>query len=397
MREDLVRDPATMHEVTPRHYRDVLGQFPTGVVVVTAMDDTDKPIGMAVGSFTSVSLDPPLVAFLPDGRSSTFPAIRQAGRFCVNVLADSQEELCRLFATKNIDRFASIDWSPAPHTGSPMLHGSVAWIDCELDTVHDAGDHSIVVGRVRGLEIQTPTLPLLFFQGGYGTFAPRSLVMATRGAPSRAVVAAEEARSDLEVLVEHVGLSCRVVARQDDGLVIVATAGNAGGSDPVGVALPFAAPFGVAIAAWESPEARAIWLGNLSPDLEPAARERFGLDLDRIRERGWSLSFRSEATTAAEGLIQQMARYGRTPQLERETAAAGHDLVRLDDPGMLDASSAGRVRTLSAPVVGSDGPLFHITLYDFPPGATLDFVEKARDRLVAVSQLLTERFGGTLR
>jgi len=159
------RPPAT----DSGHFRSVLGNFPTGVTVVTAIDD-GKPVGMAIGSFTSVSLDPPLVAFLPTKDSSTWAAIERSGSFCVNILADDQKDECGVFASKAEDKFAAIDWSPTEDTGSPRLSGALAWIDCETEAVHDGGDHVIVVGRVKALEACRDCAPLLFFQGKYGTF-----------------------------------------------------------------------------------------------------------------------------------------------------------------------------------------------------------------------------------
>lgn len=156
--------------IDPRLFRDVLGHFPTGVVAVTALDGDGAPVGMAVGSFTSVSLDPPLVAFLPDKSSSTFPKILAAKRFCANVLGSDQQNVCRSLARKGDEKFTDVAWDPTP-SGMPRILGSLAWIDCEIDAVHDAGDHHIVVGRVHHLELDTPESPLIFFQGGYGGFA----------------------------------------------------------------------------------------------------------------------------------------------------------------------------------------------------------------------------------
>src|ERR1700704_4437262 len=97
--------------IDARHFRNVLGNYPTGVVVITAIDQAGAPAGMAVGSFTSVSLDPPLVAFLPDKSSTSFPKIRTAASFCVTVLAADQEDVCRAFATRGGDKFAGVKWS----------------------------------------------------------------------------------------------------------------------------------------------------------------------------------------------------------------------------------------------------------------------------------------------
>lgn len=382
--------------IAPRHFRDVLGHFPTGVAVITSVDDDGTPIGMAVGSFTSVSLDPPMVAFLPDRGSSTFPAIRDTGRFCVNVLAGGQESVSRTFATRGADRFEASTWHPAPITGSPVLEEAVAWIDCDLGDIHEAGDHYIVIGNVRALDVQNPTLPLLFFQGGYGTFAPRSLVMASRGRPSEAVRIAEAARDDLEKLAETVGLECRVLAREEDGLAIVATAGHDSGADPVGALLPFYPPFGGTIAAWGTPELRASWYDSFPVDLDIQQRTEIDADLDRVRERGWTLTFRSEAATEAESIVEAMAEYGRTPSLSRRLFEAGKQMSGLDDPALLNVSTASQVRTITAPVIGPNGPVLHLTLYGFPDDATLDFVDHARSVLVDTSRALSERFGGRI-
>lgn len=152
-----------------KHFRTVLGNFPTGVTVVTAVDD-GEPAGLAIGSFTSVSLDPPLVAFCPDKRSSSWPHIEAAGAFCVNILAEDQVDVCNAFAGKSDDKFDEVTWDTT-HLGSPRIADSLAWIDCSLEAVHDGGDHFLVVGRVNELEVERPDSgPLLFFRGGYGLF-----------------------------------------------------------------------------------------------------------------------------------------------------------------------------------------------------------------------------------
>lgn len=117
-------------EIEPERFRQVLGHYPTGVAIATAMGDDGVPAGMAVGSFTSVSLDPPLVGFMPDKRSTSFPKIRAAGSFCINVLAQDQEPACRAFAARSGDKYAESTWHPAG-SGSPILDGAVAWIDCD--------------------------------------------------------------------------------------------------------------------------------------------------------------------------------------------------------------------------------------------------------------------------
>jgi flavin reductase (DIM6/NTAB) family NADH-FMN oxidoreductase RutF len=150
-------------------YRQVLGHFTTGVTVITAATD-GVPVGMAVGSFSSVSLEPPLVGFFPDRSSSSWPKIEPTGSFCVNILGEDQEDVCRRFAMKGDDKFAGLGWTPSG-SGSPLLEGVIAWIDCDIESVTDAGDHLCVLGRVRELDVAHDGPPLVFFRGGYGRFA----------------------------------------------------------------------------------------------------------------------------------------------------------------------------------------------------------------------------------
>jgi len=152
-------------------YRQVLGHFPTGVTVVTAGTAADTRVGLAVGSFFSISLEPALVGFCAGKGSSSWPRIREAGHFCINVLADDQEETCRVFASKADDKFAGIGYKAAPFSGAPLLDGVLAWIDCEIDTIHEAGDHDIVIGRVHDLSVAKEGHPLVFFRGGYANLA----------------------------------------------------------------------------------------------------------------------------------------------------------------------------------------------------------------------------------
>ena len=150
-------------------FRQVLGHFTTGVTVITA-SAADGPVGLAVGSFASVSLQPPMVGFFPDKSSSSWPKIEAAGHFCVNVLGEAQEDVCRRFASKEDDKFRGLGWHEAG-SGAPVLDGILAWIDCDIESVTEAGDHWFVLGRVRDLAVVHDGAPLLFFRGGYGRFA----------------------------------------------------------------------------------------------------------------------------------------------------------------------------------------------------------------------------------
>jgi 3-hydroxy-9,10-secoandrosta-1,3,5(10)-triene-9,17-dione monooxygenase reductase component len=125
---------------------------------------------MIVGTFSSVSLDPPLIGFFPDKRSSTWPQIKRAGRFCVNVLAADQDTLCRQLAKPGGDKYADVSFTLSAN-GSPILDSALAWIDCTIHDVMEAGDHYLVLGRVLALDVCREADPLLFFKGRYGGFA----------------------------------------------------------------------------------------------------------------------------------------------------------------------------------------------------------------------------------
>jgi 3-hydroxy-9,10-secoandrosta-1,3,5(10)-triene-9,17-dione monooxygenase reductase component len=154
--------------IDPVTFRTVLGHYPTGVCVITSKDAGGTPLGMSIGSFTSVSLDPPLVAFLPDRLSSTWERIRQTRRFCVNVLGEHQEAISRRFATAGANKYADVTHRTS-ELGLPILDGVVAWIDCHLHAVYAAGDHFIVIGEVAALATtEDARAPLLFHKGGYG-------------------------------------------------------------------------------------------------------------------------------------------------------------------------------------------------------------------------------------
>ena len=161
-----------MDQFDGREFRDTLGQFATGVVIATGCLD-GTPAGFAAQSFASLSLDPPLVALCPSKTSTSWPKLRESGHFCINILGESQQDISDLFAQTGIDKFADLPWQPG-QTGSPVLAGVLAYIDCELADELDAGDHTIAIGRVRDLGVlEEQGAPLLYWRGAYGTFGSR--------------------------------------------------------------------------------------------------------------------------------------------------------------------------------------------------------------------------------
>jgi 3-hydroxy-9,10-secoandrosta-1,3,5(10)-triene-9,17-dione monooxygenase reductase component len=157
-----------------KEFRTVLGHFPTGVVIVSGLDKSGKPQGLTIGSFSSISLDPPLVGFFPGLNSASWPAIAESGAFCVNVLAASQGELCWRFAKESDDRYEGVKWSHSP-LKSPMIDGCVAYIDCKVESSSQIGDHLFVVGRAESLQaVAGAGSPMVFSKGAVVTTSPLS-------------------------------------------------------------------------------------------------------------------------------------------------------------------------------------------------------------------------------
>lgn len=158
----------TEPSIDSRHFRNVLGHFPTGVTVVTGLDAAGRPHGITIGSFVSVSLDPPLVGFLPGKNSRSWPAIAESGSFCVNILGAGQDELCWRFAKEPVEgesKFDGVEWKPSV-SGSPILPGVIGWIDCAIEASVEAGDHFFVEGRVRAMEHAADVdNAMIFFRG----------------------------------------------------------------------------------------------------------------------------------------------------------------------------------------------------------------------------------------
>ncbi|WP_081878177.1 3-hydroxy-9,10-secoandrosta-1,3,5(10)-triene-9,17-dione monooxygenase reductase subunit [Nocardia brasiliensis] len=172
MGEHEVRDTTAHPEIDGRQFRNVLGQFCTGITVITTFDEADAPIGFACQSFAALSLDPPLVLFCPTKASRSWAAIERSGRFCVNVLAEEQRELCARFGSREPDKFAGAAWH-ASARALPVLDDALATIECTVDRVVDGGDHYIVIGRVQALSESTATgRPLLFYRGQYTAIEP---------------------------------------------------------------------------------------------------------------------------------------------------------------------------------------------------------------------------------
>jgi 3-hydroxy-9,10-secoandrosta-1,3,5(10)-triene-9,17-dione monooxygenase reductase component len=148
-------------------FREVLGHFATGVTIVTALEE-GEPVGFSCQSFSALSMEPPMVLLAPAKSSTSWPRIARAGAFCVNILGEDQESVCRSFAVSGGDKFDGVPWTSGT-TGSPMITGSLATIECTLGAIHDGGDHELVTGHVVAMDVG-PGSPLLFYRSGFGHF-----------------------------------------------------------------------------------------------------------------------------------------------------------------------------------------------------------------------------------
>ena len=155
-----------MTAVRTTAFKEVLSRFATGITVVTAMEE-GVPIGFTCQAFASLSLEPPMVALAAAKASTSWPKMARAGAFCANILGEGQGDLAVRFSAPG-DRFGGISWH-AGETGAPVLEGVLAWIECALGAIYDAGDHELVTGTVRHLGVGEGG-PLLYYRRGYGRF-----------------------------------------------------------------------------------------------------------------------------------------------------------------------------------------------------------------------------------
>lgn len=168
--------PMAPAPLDPRALRDAFGTFMTGVTVVTSHDGDGAPLGFTANSFSSVSLDPPLVLVCLANTSRNYEALTQASGFAVNILAEDQKDVSNTFARPSEDRFAAIDWQTGPH-GSPILAGVSAWFDCSMHKTVEAGDHVILIGKVEGFDASTAP-GLGYARGAYVTPAAEAVALA---------------------------------------------------------------------------------------------------------------------------------------------------------------------------------------------------------------------------
>jgi len=277
--------------VDPQSLSDVLGSYPTGVSVITALSDDGRALAMVVGSFAAVSKEPPLISFMPAKTSRSFAQLREATRFVVNIVAHDQEGLVRRLARSDSSKMDREPWRRSSLSGAPILDGVVASIECEMRSVLDAGDHYIVLGAVQQLRAERPTIPLLYFRGGYGEFAPKSFVVTERRGLSGAVASAQALRGQIEHAALEFGGEVTVFGRIAGDSVALATAAAPGGDQitPLGTRYALTPPIGALYHAWSDEREQQTWIGR-AVGATAEERARYSQQLENAREHGWSVS-----------------------------------------------------------------------------------------------------------
>jgi flavin reductase (DIM6/NTAB) family NADH-FMN oxidoreductase RutF len=308
-------------------FRDVMGHYPTGVVVVTGRAVDGDILAMVVGTFNSVSLEPPLVSFMPMKTSRTFAAMQECTSLCINILGGDQEDIVLTIAQRWQDKLEGIDWFPSP-SGDPVLAESVAWIDTRIRDTVEAGDHWIVLCAVENMAVTNPVSPLIFFQGGYGSFVCTSLLARMDHEILPAIHAAHGVRSEVEAMAAAIGCDAAVftaVSNDEMATVLSVTAPGTDRDGSLANRIPMVPPIGDSFVFAQSDQEQDRWIGKLrgaTDDVVEIHRER----LRFVRDNGYLCSFLpSEGNAAYREMRDATKQYenGRlTPSEERQIRAS---------------------------------------------------------------------------
>jgi DNA-binding IclR family transcriptional regulator len=307
------------------------------------------------------------VAFLPTKDSGSWARLSTADRFCVNVLAADQEDVCRRFASRIPDKFDGVDWKPAPG-GSPVLEGVVAWIECSFREVVDGGDHWIVLGAVEDLHVTRPSPPLLFFQGGYGRFSPPSLVAPTHPEVLTAVRLAELARDRIEDLATTHQVDCSVLAKVGQEVVFVLTANHSVASSAVSVGhrVPIIPPIGSVYLIDADQDEVDRWLA-CAPGQDEQTMALFTRNLATVRERGYSLSLMADPPDDRVSIVNDYSSPNGLPAHARRLRKLIADTARLYEPDIVDGQSYS-LHSIVVPVrLGAGAPPIALRLAGLRP------------------------------
>lgn len=304
--------PTNAPAIDARDFRDVMGHYPTGVVFVSAMLD-DEPVGMVVGTFSSVSIEPPLVSFMPMKTSNTYAKLRDSGaNMCISVLAHDQITVCRTLASRDPEKFDKVDWTLSSH-GAPQIADAVAHIHGRFGAEYEAGDHWITLVEVDELSVTRPTTPLLFFQGGYGGFSPTGMSAHVDESLISAVRVAEAARPQLDRLASRFGGTAAAlvqVSAIDQTIGATSYGGDTPADERIGVRIPLIPPLGEAAVAWSENQVDQ-WVSRIWPP-EQETIDAYREGAARVREQGYAVSRLDGDVAGYERLGEALSEYGLT-------------------------------------------------------------------------------------
>lgn len=352
---------------------DVLGTYPTGVVVLTAIGAGGEFAGILTDTFATVSTAPPMVTFAVPKTSAGFTHLQDVGTFCVNVLAIDQEHLGRRFSDMTVAHEPDgLEWRPSP-AGNPILAGVVSWMDCRVTSITDGGSSHVVVAAITELEAERDVLPLLHYQRGYGTFAPGALVSSHHAEYADFGELVDAARDSIELLAQDLGAECSLLVRVDSDSVFLATANHAAQGRPtrLGMRSPILPPLGGLFVDSAGAPTRAQWLARLGSDAGPEVLALATEQLERVRRRGWSISLRGKFTIAE--LDEAVAGYtepNRTPDQEQRLLDVLREMAQMHEISDLRDGTSYDVLHLAVPVHGArDEVVAVLRLGELPIGA----------------------------
>lgn len=363
-------------------FHTVLSNYPTGVAIITATTEEGEHLALVIGSFAAVSSDPPLVSFMPMKSSRTFERLAACPTMCINVLTAEQESVGRTIARRSTDKLHGLDWFTSPQ-GNPILQDSLAWLEVQIQSTVEAGDHWIALCEVLDLDVNNPVAPLLYFQGGYGAFVVPSLVARIDAEIADGVDTAVSSRAELEELATATGGECTLFKTiHDRELVAVATAGGTGrsGHPNLGRRLPLVPPIGDTWASSVDSERQEVWLQRASGAQEELV-EAYRARLAFCRDNGYLITFTNPDNlspfTELKAATSDYAASRPTPQQERLIRQRVTGASRPADytPRQIDPTQTYNIASLMLPIQDPAGEV-HLTLRlsDLPQSVSGDTV-----------------------